>query len=77
MKAAMACVLYAQQPAQLLLLDEPTNHLDLPSIRALESMLQQYRGTLIVASHDEAFVDAIGITHRLEASTSGWLNISV
>ena len=76
-KAAMACVLYAQQPAQLLLLDEPANHLDLPSIRALESMLQQYRGTLIVTSHDEAFVDAIGITHRLEASTSGWLNISV
>ena len=77
LKAAMACVFYAQQPPQLLLLDEPANHLDLPSIEALESMLKQYRGTLIVTSHDEAFLHAIGITHRLEASTSGWLNTSV
>ena len=77
LKAAMACVLYAQQPPQLLLLDEPANHLDLPSIEALESMLKQYRGTLIVTSHDEAFLHAIRITHRLEASASGWLNTSV
>ena len=73
LKAAMACVFYAEQPAQLLLLDEPANHLDLASVQALESMLNQYPGTLVVTSHDEQFLDAIGITHRLSASPQGWL----
>ena len=72
LKAAMACVFYAEQPAQLLLLDEPVNHLDLASVQALESMLNQYPGTLVVTSHDEHFLDAIGITHRLSASPQGW-----
>lgn len=77
LKAAMACVFYAQDPAQLLLLDEPANHLDLTSLLALQTMLQQYTGTLIVTSHDEMFLDAIGITHRLCASADGWLNTPV
>ena len=73
LKAAMACVFYAARPPQLLLLDEPANHLDLPSVQALESMLKQYSGTLVVTSHDEVFLTAIGMTHRLEASPTGWL----
>ena len=73
LKAAMACVFYAASPPQLLLLDEPANHLDLPSVQALESMLKQYSGTLVVTSHDEVFLTAIGVTHRLEASPTGWL----
>lgn len=74
LKAAMACVFYASQPSQLLMLDEPANHLDLPSIQALESMLNHYTGTLIVTSHDERFLAAIGITHRLHFSPCGSLN---
>ena len=73
LKAAMACVFYAASPTQLLLLDEPANHLDLPSVQALESMLKQYSGTLVVTSNDEVFLTAIGVTHRLEASPTGWL----
>ena len=73
LKAAMACVFYTQSPPQLLLLDEPANHLDLPSVQALESMLKHYPGTLIVTSHDDVFLAAIGITHRLMASPTGWL----
>lgn len=77
LKAAMACVFYAEQPAQLLLLDEPDNHLDLVSLLALENRLNQYTGTLVVTSHDQRFLDAIGITHRLIASASGWLIAAV
>ncbi|MGO2451031.1 ABC-F family ATP-binding cassette domain-containing protein [Pseudomonas taetrolens] len=77
LKGAMACVLYAQQPTQLLLLDEPANHLDLPSIHALETMLNAYTGTFVVTSHDERLLAAIGITHRLQASPSGWLSTAV
>src|SRR5277367_4482125 len=49
-------VVLAQQP-DLLLLDEPTNHLDLDTIGWLESWLSDYRGALLIVSHDRAFLD--------------------
>lgn len=42
---------------EVLLLDEPTNHLDLESVRWLEGFLRTYDGTVIVVSHDRAFMD--------------------
>jgi ATP-binding cassette subfamily F protein 3 len=47
-----------QQP-DLLMLDEPTNHLDLPSIEWVEQYLQDYKGTVIVVSHDRYFLDKV------------------
>ncbi|MBL6616195.1 MAG: ABC-F family ATP-binding cassette domain-containing protein [Reyranella sp.] len=65
LRAALACVL-GVHPPQLLILDEPTNNLDLDSIAAVEAGLRAYDGALLVVSHDEAFLAAIGITRRLE-----------
>jgi ATP-binding cassette subfamily F protein 3 len=45
--------------SDLLLLDEPTNHLDLDAVIWLESWLQQYRGTLLLISHDRDFLDSV------------------
>lgn len=73
LKAALACVLYADPPPQLLLLDEPSNHLDLPSTLALESMLSSYQGTMVVVSHDDAFMSNLGLTERLEFKEDGWV----
>ena len=42
---------------EVLLLDEPTNHLDLDSVKWLEGFLRSYKGTVIVVSHDRAFMD--------------------
>lgn len=64
LRAGLACVLGAAPP-WLLCLDEPTNHLDMASIEAVEAGLKAYDGALIVVSHDEAFLDAIGITRRV------------
>lgn len=61
LRAALACVMTGVRPPQLMLLDEPTNHLDLASIEAVESALRAYDGALIVVSHDQDFLDAIGI----------------
>ncbi len=44
---------------EVLLLDEPTNHLDLESVKWLEGFLRTYEGTVIVVSHDRAFMDAM------------------
>lgn len=72
LKAALACAIYADPPARLLLLDEPSNHLDLASVEALESVLRQYHGALLVVSHDEAFMNALDLTDRLSAGPDGW-----
>lgn len=45
-----------QQP-DVLLLDEPTNHLDLPSIEWLEKYLQNYKGSVVIVSHDKFFLN--------------------
>ena len=48
--------LLVQKP-DLIMLDEPTNHLDMNSIRWLETYLMNYRGTVLVVSHDRYFLD--------------------
>ncbi len=45
--------------SDLLLLDEPTNHLDLDAVIWLEGWLREYRGTLLLISHDRDFLDAV------------------
>jgi ATPase subunit of ABC transporter with duplicated ATPase domains len=68
LRAGLACVLGGPQPPALLILDEPTNHLDIDSIEAVEAGLRAYDGALLIVSHDEAFLEAIGITRRLDLS---------
>jgi len=57
MRIALAKLLL-RQPTYLLL-DEPTNHLDIESLQWIESFLRNYDGTVIIVSHDRAFLDSV------------------
>ncbi len=58
-RGRLALARLALQGANLLLLDEPTNHLDLPSQEALQSLLADYNGTILLVSHDRYLIDAL------------------
>ena len=47
------------RPANLLVLDEPTNDLDIDTLELLEQLLQDYSGTVLIVSHDRAFLDNV------------------
>jgi ATP-binding cassette subfamily F protein uup len=58
------------RPANVLVLDEPTNDLDIESLELLEAALQEYSGTLLLVSHDRAFLDNV-VTQTLAAEGDG------
>lgn len=60
------------QTPDLLLLDEPTNHLDIESIEWLEDYLKNYRGSILLVSHDRKFLD--NVTNRTVEISLGHIN---
>lgn len=61
LKATLAAVLGSSEQPDLLMLDEPTNNLEIKSIGILEDALNQYRGAILLVSHDNMFVKNISI----------------
>lgn len=58
------------QPNNILVLDEPTNDLDIETLELLESLLQEYQGTVLLVSHDREFLNNV-ITHTIVAQGDG------
>ncbi len=61
LKACLASILGTSKQPEMLILDEPTNNLDISSQEILETALRQYGGSLLIVSHDEDFLQNIGI----------------
>lgn len=70
-RVSLAKLLLADPPAQLLILDEPTNNLDIASVEQLAEALDGYRGALLIVSHDNAFLERIGVTTVIELDAEG------
>lgn len=58
-KARLLLARLFAQPANVLVLDEPTNDLDIETLELLEELLSDYQGTVLIVSHDRAFLDGV------------------
>ena len=65
LRAGLAILTAGQTPPQMLVLDEPTNHLDIDALEMLETALVNYRGALLLVSHDRRFVEAVGFDRTI------------
>jgi ATP-binding cassette subfamily F protein 3 len=58
-RGRLALAILALRGANFLLLDEPTNHLDLPAREVLQQVLQEFKGTILLVSHDRYLIDQL------------------
>ncbi len=58
-RARLALAILALDGANFLLLDEPTNHLDIPAREALQEVLEEFAGTVLLVSHDRYLIDRL------------------
>ena len=66
MKLSLCCLSVSNYTPDMLILDEPTNNLDVQSLEVLSAAIKDFKGTLLVVSHDQYFINDIGIYTHIE-----------
>ncbi|MGN6394958.1 MAG: ribosomal protection-like ABC-F family protein [Mucilaginibacter sp.] len=66
MRLILCCLTISNQAPDIMILDEPTNNLDIQNIEILTNAVSEYKGTLIVISHDEYFLREVGVESIIE-----------
>jgi ATP-binding cassette subfamily F protein 3 len=72
-RARLALAILALEDANFLLLDEPTNHLDIPAQEALQEVLENFGGTILLVSHDRYLIDRLAT--QIWALDDGYLHV--
>ncbi|MFT3981257.1 MAG: ABC-F family ATP-binding cassette domain-containing protein [Ferruginibacter sp.] len=62
MRLILCCLGIANRSPDMMILDEPTNNLDIQNIEILTAAVKEYKGTLLLVSHDESFLEELDIT---------------
>jgi ATPase subunit of ABC transporter with duplicated ATPase domains len=70
MRLMLCSLMTANQVPDVIVLDEPTNNLDLENLAILTNAINKYEGTLIAVSHDEKFLEEVGVEKRLTLNPS-------
>jgi len=65
MRLVLCCLTIGETAPDMIVLDEPTNNLDLQNLEMLTAALQDYRGTLLVVSHDDYFLKEIAVEKEI------------
>jgi ATPase subunit of ABC transporter with duplicated ATPase domains len=66
MRLVLCCLTINNQSPDIIVMDEPTNNLDIQNIEILTAAINEYQGTLVVVSHDDYFLDRIGIKRNID-----------
>lgn len=65
MKLALCCLIVCDNAPDMIIADEPTNNIDIASMDILAATLMNYKGTLLVVSHDEQFIQDVSIERTI------------
>jgi ATPase subunit of ABC transporter with duplicated ATPase domains len=65
MRLMLCCLTIDNKVPDMIVLDEPTNNLDIQNIEILTAAINEYKGTLIVVSHDEHFLKEVNVTNSI------------
>lgn len=68
MRLVLCCLTISQLAPDMIVLDEPTNNLDIQNVEILTAAINDYKGTLLVISHDAVFLEQIGVEKMIELS---------